>query len=466
MIIFVDTIGTASSPGALRATTGNSATRAAIAGGFWSMGDGGGGVFCWDQSSIAADDGGTIINPTGHGRSGRWIRIREEALSVRWFGATGDGLTDDTMAIQRAISAAMAGTGGGRVVRFPAGTYCVCTSLTIQNATGITLEGVAGLAAALIPAAALSGSPVVLLVNCLDCAVRDLWIQGNTSSPPSAGIESRADHPGSPQQYPTNLLVRDVTIGNPAYGITEVGLAYGIRFTATANSDGANDKSTVSRVTLAGLGVAGISIEHSNSFVHKFDNLRIYDVPVGIQTKGGSYQLVNSFLSVTNLEFDFLAPQGTFQGKTSAGYYHPILISNTSSEGSGDLLRAAAWPSAGTPRTDGISGIHIYISNFDQTGRNGSVAINYQSPGKLSISNSHLNFGKDTNIVANNPKSVITLTGNYFCAVHQIQFAGHLTSVGNYYYGGTSEFVPTSGAVTIGDFNKIGDLNDFPNSTN
>jgi len=60
------------------------------------------------------------------------------------YGATGDGTTDDTAAIQAAWNAAMAATYGG-VVYFPAGTYDVtglnCTSTTSQFAKQIVLRG-------------------------------------------------------------------------------------------------------------------------------------------------------------------------------------------------------------------------------------------------------------------------------------------------------------------------------------
>jgi hypothetical protein len=54
-----------------------------------------------------------------------------ESVSVKDFGAVGDGVTDDTAAIQAAITAV--GIAGGGMVLFPAGTYKVSSSLNVSN---------------------------------------------------------------------------------------------------------------------------------------------------------------------------------------------------------------------------------------------------------------------------------------------------------------------------------------------
>lgn len=71
-----------------------------IIAGFYAKGDGGGGTFVYSTSSSATDNGGTIIAPNVG--SGRFIRVYEGAINIRWFGAKGDGVTNDTSAIQAA----------------------------------------------------------------------------------------------------------------------------------------------------------------------------------------------------------------------------------------------------------------------------------------------------------------------------------------------------------------------------
>ena len=63
--------------------------------GYYSIGDGGGGTFYWDPSSIETDNGGTIIQITGVGL-GRWKRVYDSEPSVKWFGAKED---DDTAGV-------------------------------------------------------------------------------------------------------------------------------------------------------------------------------------------------------------------------------------------------------------------------------------------------------------------------------------------------------------------------------
>ena len=61
-----------------------------------------------------------------------------DTISVRDFGATGNGTTDDTAAIQAAINAA--GTVGGAQVFFPSGTYKISSALTMSS-TAVVLVG-------------------------------------------------------------------------------------------------------------------------------------------------------------------------------------------------------------------------------------------------------------------------------------------------------------------------------------
>ena len=78
---------------------------------------------------------GSNYNQGGTGAVARTTASKlQESVSVKDFGAVGDGTTDDTTAIQNAINAAY-----GLTLRVPKGTY-LCTS-TINVTQGLTIEG-------------------------------------------------------------------------------------------------------------------------------------------------------------------------------------------------------------------------------------------------------------------------------------------------------------------------------------
>lgn len=58
-----------------------------------------------------------------------------EWVSVKDFGAVGDGVADDTAAIQAAIDAAI-----GKKLFFPAGTYRLTAGLTVSSSVGLVLD--------------------------------------------------------------------------------------------------------------------------------------------------------------------------------------------------------------------------------------------------------------------------------------------------------------------------------------
>jgi hypothetical protein len=115
-----------------------------IAKGCLTPGDGGGGLFFWDSSGT--DDGGTVVVPNANvgasGVGGCWKRVSAAAgpdvKSIRWFGAGGNGATDDTTAIQRALDA-VATTGGS--VYVPPGSYLVKSSDPDAGLRALLLSG-------------------------------------------------------------------------------------------------------------------------------------------------------------------------------------------------------------------------------------------------------------------------------------------------------------------------------------
>ena len=112
---------------ALRALATGAA--AVIVQGYYTPGDGGGGIYS-RTTTAGTDNGGTIINSA----NGTYrLDTFGQRLTIRQFGAKGDGVADDTAAIRAAI-AYLNAVGG--TLCFPAGNYVVSGSgLLIDRST-------------------------------------------------------------------------------------------------------------------------------------------------------------------------------------------------------------------------------------------------------------------------------------------------------------------------------------------
>ncbi|NUR45274.1 MAG: hypothetical protein HOP91_03820 [Sphingomonas sp.] len=114
------------------------------------------GMFVWDGSdrsaSVSADSRQGLCvagaaDPTG--KSGAWVRKYPSGVNVKWFGATGDGVTDDSSAFVAAVAALKAQAanygnhyGGSAKLFIPAGHYFLgSTPLDINHTLIIEGEG-------------------------------------------------------------------------------------------------------------------------------------------------------------------------------------------------------------------------------------------------------------------------------------------------------------------------------------
>ena len=83
---------------ALRLRSGTTTANAAKTLGYYAAGDGGGNTFYWDSTSVATDNGATIIKPTSVSGAGRWLAVDTSCVSLKQCGAKGDGVTIDDAA--------------------------------------------------------------------------------------------------------------------------------------------------------------------------------------------------------------------------------------------------------------------------------------------------------------------------------------------------------------------------------
>lgn len=154
----------------------------AYASGYYAAGDGGGGAYWYDSAdTTSADNGGTVIVAAD---GGRWKLGQTDTISIKQFGARGDGVADDSAAIQAAITASY-----GKTLYSPAGTFLLETVtsgalLTITNRIRI----VADFGSAWVYGAGVSNTVDVIKVSPSTLAdegveIDGLWIHEESGSP-------------------------------------------------------------------------------------------------------------------------------------------------------------------------------------------------------------------------------------------------------------------------------------------
>lgn len=118
--------------------------------------------------------------PAGIGAVATTVQAKlRETVSVKDFGAIGDGVTDDTAAIQAAINYASAADSSrrGSAVFFPAGVYRITAPLVV-DASGVKLYGVSESGATSFSPVGYAGSQILYATNDAGPVVK---IGGNTS---------------------------------------------------------------------------------------------------------------------------------------------------------------------------------------------------------------------------------------------------------------------------------------------
>ena len=189
-------------------------------------------------------------------------RIRTGRLiSVKKFGASGDGRSDDRPAIQRAIDA-VANSGGGTVL-FPAGTYLVSrienSPVAIALKSGVVLQGHGP--ASVLKLQAGSGGHLVNVTSERNCGIRNMVLDGNRHRQSSTGHVFRSG--GVASLRLENLIIRN-------------GQHYGVGLQA-----GTNRNVVIRNVLIEDCGGDGIDIKNRNN-----DNAKILMTGVSVRRWG------------------------------------------------------------------------------------------------------------------------------------------------------------------------------------
>ena len=166
-------------------------------------------LYTWTETQ-GIDNGGTVINSG----TGSWIAKYSGALNVKWFGAKGDGVTDDSAKIELALIIVRASADDDTKyvenVLFPPGDYYIGTGLNFTDIRNNTLldEGTV----------TIFGYGAVLLANCAGTAAMDftrtrslkikgITVVGDVTNTPMCGIQLAR---GNNSETASNIQLVDV----------------------------------------------------------------------------------------------------------------------------------------------------------------------------------------------------------------------------------------------------------------
>jgi len=132
---------------------------------------------------VGGTTGQMLIKNSGTNYDTKWS-TPIDWFNVKTYGATGNGSSDDTSAIQAAVTAAIsASVSGGCIVYFPIGIYMIASPITIPG--GIYILG-AGMGGTIIRAAASSTMNAMLTTPTgqfsYEITVSDIQLDGNSTN--------------------------------------------------------------------------------------------------------------------------------------------------------------------------------------------------------------------------------------------------------------------------------------------
>lgn len=192
------------------------------------------GIFKWTtgdfSTHIAADTVEGVYVKAGDiaATAGAWVRVYSE-LNVNWFGAVGDGTTDDTAAIQAALDLADFLTGAR--VFLPAATYIVSDAdadtfcLTIDSKTH--LYGVRGKSTLKLKNASAACAILRVAESATDVMIEKIVVDGNRDNQ-TPGANTYGSYMGIiGQRNNAHITYSDLDIIN-CYGRSLVSNQYGV----------------------------------------------------------------------------------------------------------------------------------------------------------------------------------------------------------------------------------------------
>ncbi len=328
---------------------------------------------------VSASTLGTFVVSVAPPTTGENIVFPSDAgvLNVRDFGARGDGVTDDTAAIQAALNAY---PNGQRIIYLPNGTYLVSGTLTwpagtpgsgneykntilqgqSQNGAVLKLrDGAPGFTDPNNPRTVIFTGPAP--AQRFGNSIRNLTVDTGSNNPGAIGIQFNASNQGSMRQVTIRsgdgqgvngldmaftdeigpLLIKNVTVN---------GFQYGIRTGFTVNSQ------TLENITLNNQSVYGF---YNTGQVINIRGLTSNNAVTAIYNAGGRMTVIDSTLN----GFGNAATQPAIRGD----YPLDLVVRNITTSGYQAAIRNAGTTLAGPSISEFISG--SIISQFPTPAR-------------------------------------------------------------------------------------------------
>lgn len=295
----------------------------------------------------------TTVNPGDTGHDGHHVKIHKKVndlpLDVKAdFGAVGDGVTDDTAAIQNALNTIVVGANpydqaGNQVIVLPAGTYKISASLAPPAAaSNFTIKGDGRGATRIVWAG--GNNPMLLLDSPWSARVRGLSLIGNATGAnrPTYGIQVHRSDSWTGAGRPGMCTFKDLFVGGNNADMMTVGIGYTAE---DADDDANNDTGTFRDVDISHC-TTGYRFGTVNTLWHNIfggiveycttaiDNTPATYTVTGTSAWGGSYKCWGTSFAGNALTFKY----GPATGTDKVTELHGINVENDT-----QLLSAGPW---------------------------------------------------------------------------------------------------------------------------
>lgn len=195
-------------------------------------------VYTLNATSGATAAGHLIVKPVLNAGLKRWILKTESGLldgaRPEWFGAVGDGSTNDTVAIQAAITASCS-SGKCVPVQLAAKDYRINSTLNLAKKPGVILRGTPGIYGTGTRLLGYCGdsSPTIDITGSIGAVIEDIAIKNYTST---IGILMGYDTAGPNYQFFSRL--KNVAVTYAAYNLASASANHNLGTVGIANIGG------------------------------------------------------------------------------------------------------------------------------------------------------------------------------------------------------------------------------------